>query len=178
MCAGSIDQLFLPENHSKRYKGPPLPPACKVLTSLICGLNHIHSKGLVHGRIKPQNVLISLTQPVTMKWANFGLIDLKIGMVYEHRISNHESIGDELCWIAPEIIKEMDEYEYSSSLSYFLTSKADTWSAGAVFYYYLTKGKHHHNTKDLGAFSSCNRQPIDVSGIKYPTFFLHRFNFC
>jgi len=107
-----------------------------------------------------------------MKWADFGLIDLKIGMVYEHRISNRGSIRDELCWIAPEIIKEMDDYEYSSSLSYFLTSKADIWSAGAVFYYYLTNGKHHHNTKDLGAFSSCKQQAIDVSGIKLPTFFL------
>ena len=134
LCAGSLDQLFLPENHSKRYKGPQLPPACKVLTSLIRGLNHIHSKGLVHGRIKPQNVLISLTQPVTMKWADFGLIDLKIGMVYEHWINKPGSFGDELCWIAPEIIGEMEDYEYSSTLSYFISPKADTWSAGAVFY--------------------------------------------
>jgi len=63
LCDGSLNQLFLPENYPKRYKGTPLPSSDRVITSLIQGLDLIYSKKLVHGRITPQNVLISLTQP-------------------------------------------------------------------------------------------------------------------
>jgi len=69
-----------------------------------------------------------------MKWADFGLIDLKIWSIY---------LLDVKCyWFAPEIIEEMEECTKSSLLSeLMLTPEADIWSAGAVFYYFLTDGK-------------------------------------
>ncbi len=74
LCAGSMDQLFLPENNSRKYKGPPLRRQTKVLLQLAEGLAYIHSNRLVHRDIKPANVLISITDPVSLKWADFGLI--------------------------------------------------------------------------------------------------------
>jgi len=152
-----LDHLFLEDDHPKKYRGPPLPSSDIVLTSLIQGLNYIHSKGLIHIRIKPQNVLISLTQPVVMKWADFGLFDVTIGMINS---SNTKK------WFAPEIIKEIDKKRSNNSrkLSYFTRSMnkaaADVWSTGAVFYYYLTEGKHP--SEDLEV-TSWEHFPPDVS---------------
>lgn len=138
MCAGSLDHLFLEDGDPNKYRGTSLPSPYMVINSLIRGLNYIHSKGLINVRIKPQNVLISLTQPVVMKWADFGLYDMTIGMINS---SNTKK------WFAPEITNKMKDQSDYTHLSDFIRdgmnfAAADVWSAGAVFYYYLTEGKH------------------------------------
>jgi len=94
-----------------------------------------------------------------MKWADFGLFDVTIGMINS---SNTKK------WFAPEIIKRIDKKlsNHSRKLSYLTKSinkkAADVWSAGAVFYYYLTGGKHP--SEDL-EFTSWEHFPRDALSI-------------
>ncbi|KAK4011151.1 hypothetical protein OUZ56_020266 [Daphnia magna] len=75
-CNTSISQLFLKSDDPKKYDGP-MPHHIDALFQLASGLKHIHSQNLVHGNIKPENVLISVRSggkdDITLKWANFGL---------------------------------------------------------------------------------------------------------
>ena len=48
-------------------------PDLQVLHQMASGLAHLHAEGIVHGDIKPENILISLNDPVQMKLADFGI---------------------------------------------------------------------------------------------------------
>lgn len=105
LCAASLDQLFRPEGDPKKYRGPMPPYDLIVLLQLASGLQYIHGSGLIHGDIRPENVLISTgtagsRQRVLLKWADFGL--------YRRNKVNHcdDRFGSH--WLAPEMIDQMD----------------------------------------------------------------------
>jgi len=97
-----------------------------------------------------------------MKWADFGLYDVTIRMINS---SNTKK------WFAPEINKGIRDVDYDNS--YYLSGlhnngknsvAADVWSAGAVFYYYLTKGKHPEDLK-VTSWKQFPREVPSPSGI-------------
>ncbi len=139
LCAGSLDQLFLPDDDPKKYKGPPLPRQMKVLLQLAEGLAYIHSKGLVHRDIKPENVLISIkSEPVTLKWADFGLTkETDEDGFYE--MSGQKGT---LYWMAPEIWTFIIRGRASTTGSNKFTCASDVFSAGCLFFSFLTGGVH------------------------------------
>lgn len=49
------------------------------------GLHHLHQHGVVHGDIKPQNLLVA--KDGTVKIADFGA-----AVVLQHEVANHESL--------------------------------------------------------------------------------------
>jgi len=122
-----LDQLFLNENHRKKYRGNSLPPDGHVLISLIEGLQYIHSQRLVHGRIHDEKVLISSTEPVVVKWGHFGLIK-------DPRAENYNVYAPEMEMYIPEP-SEMDDDTVDGILT--MTKESDIWAAGALFYYFL-----------------------------------------
>lgn len=137
MCEGSLDQLFLPDDDPKKYKGPPFPRQMKVLLQLAEGLAYIHSKGLVHRDIKPENVLISTsTEPVTLKWADFGLTK-ETDECGTYEMSGHKGT---LYWMAPEILAYLNRKVPSGPNRY--TALTDVFSAGCLFFSILTRGIH------------------------------------
>lgn len=127
-----MDQLFFPEDHPERYKGPPLPRALKVLLQLSEGLSYIHSQGLVHRDIKPANVLISCTgaEPITLKWADFGLSK------ETDECGNYEMSGyrGTLYWMAPELIS----YLNNRLIPKCFTASTDVFPLGCLFFKYFT----------------------------------------
>jgi len=137
LCAGSLDQLFLSEDNPRKYRGPPLPRHIKVLLQLANGLAYIHSKGLVHRDIKPGNVLISLTKPTTLKWADFGLTK------ETDERGTYEMSGQRgtLYWMAPEILDYFNQRGPSEPINQF-TTLTDVFSAGCLFFSILTCGIH------------------------------------
>jgi len=139
LCAGSIDQYFLESNED--VTGLVLPSVDQVLTSLIKGMAYIHSEGLVYGKIKPQNVLISArTQPAILQWADFGLVDPELEMI-SHSAETYHWVAPELIFkIGPKIADRNPNVYRPVPFSKVITKEEDVWSLGAVLYFFLSNG--------------------------------------
>lgn len=137
LCAGSLDQLFLSDQDPKKYRGPMPAYDLIVLHQLAAGLYHIHSNGLVHGDVRPENVLISTgtagsRQRVLMKWADFGLC----------REMSDKWIRS--IWMAPEMIDQSEKGRHRNGQrkTRIDTAESDMFSQGCVFFYFLMGGIH------------------------------------
>lgn len=142
LCDGSMNQLFLPDNSAAKYRAM-MPAPEKVLLQLAEGLEYIHSKKIVHRDIKPHNVLFkvdAVNKKITMKWADFGLS--KPFSEYGHFSLSDATGSGTPCWIAPEILEKDSFTAASNNKNPKISFKCDIWSAGCVFFYYLTEGKH------------------------------------
>ena len=133
LCTASLDQLFLDDGHSKKYRGPKLPDNFTVLSQLASGLEHIHLRNFIHRDIKPENVLIHVDsdQKVTMKWADFGLSK----PVNERGTFTLSGLRGTTNWMAPELLRDAATRTRG-------TIKSDVFGEGLVFGYFLTDGKH------------------------------------
>ena len=141
LCSASLNQLFLDESHSKKYRGPQLPDNFTVLFQLASGLKHIHSLKLIHRDIKPENVLIHVDsdEKVTMKWADFGLSK----RVNERGTYTQTKIRGTMDWMAPELLEQLDEETGIAPVEKRRgTVKSDVFSQGLVFGYFISDGKH------------------------------------
>ncbi len=138
LCAGTLKDYC-----EKKYNGPELPPDGLVLYQIANGLHYIHSRNLVHRDVKPDNILISMTTPVQMKLSDFGFVKKTStrGTFQQSGLKGTEK------WMAPEILELVIKMEESSRDSTFKelphgTIQSDTFAAGCVFFYFLTRGKH------------------------------------
>ena len=99
-----------------------------VVLELACGmadgLEHAHEKGLVHGDIKPANVLISdEQQPI--------LLDFHLSRSTADGLQFADWIGGTLPYMAPEQLRSLDTGEA-------VDARSDLFSLGAVLYQMLT----------------------------------------
>jgi len=138
-----MDQEFIPQYDRtfQHFISNIMPFPEDVLLQLAKGLKYIHSKNIVHLDIKPANVLFKTIRykesvKVVFKWADFGLSKL-VREDGQFSITNATGriIGTTF-WIAPEILLGNGVNDSNTSI------KCDIWSAGCVFFYYLTEGKH------------------------------------
>ncbi len=143
-CQASLDQKFLDETNPKKYCGP-IPPEKEVFHQLAKGLAYIHEMGLIHGDLKPENVLIwldSTGEQVVMKWADLGL-SKTVNERGSHSISGPNKGTDN--WYAPEILSikiQKEEIGKDEAAHQRGTVKSDVFSEGLVFGYYLLDGDH------------------------------------
>jgi serine/threonine-protein kinase len=95
----------------------PLGDALGFLTQILLGLSGLHSGGLVHGDIKPDNILLddSRETPI-LKITDFGLLGV-------HRAAEPGQFFGTPAYVAPEVVRTGDVQE-----------PADIYSAGIVFY--------------------------------------------
>ncbi|XP_046460919.1 uncharacterized protein LOC124207482 isoform X1 [Daphnia pulex] len=158
LCAGTLTDYC-----EKKYKGPELPPDGLVLYQIANGLHYIHSRNLVHRDVKPDNILISITTPVQMKLSDFGYVKKT-----SHRGTFTQSglKGTEK-WMAPEILELVIKMEESSdSTSEELphgTIQSDTFAAGCVFFYFLTRGKHPFGNSYKIPGNIVDNNPIELN---------------
>ena len=140
LCDASMNQLFLDEKHAKKYRGPKLPPRFTVLLQLASGLEHIHSLKLIHRDMKPENVLIHVDsdEKVTIKWADFGLSK----PVNERGTFTQTRIRGTMYWMAPELLKQLDDEEKGILEKRRGTVKSDVFAQGLAFGYFMSDGKH------------------------------------
>ena len=132
LCAASLDQHFLPIGDPKKYEGS-IPSDEQFCFQLISGLQYIHENSLIHGSIKPTNILISSRNDPQIKLSDFGLTTTS--RLNEGHTSQR-SIGGFLSsryWLAPELL-ECGQNEP--------TKESDIFAAGSIFFYFLSKGCH------------------------------------
>ncbi|EFX80735.1 hypothetical protein DAPPUDRAFT_243363 [Daphnia pulex] len=144
LCAASLQGFF-----DQDYTGP-MPTNVEVLCQLSRGLDYIHSKGFIYRKVKPQNILISSTTPVVMKWADFGLT--KVTKISDS--STESSSSESLCWMSPEVLSNGDGTCADSK-------ESDIFSAGCVYFYYLTRA-HPFGKKSVVKKNVVEGNPIST----------------
>ena len=130
-----MDQYFLDVNNPSKYNGP-MPSHKMFLFQLTDGLDFIHSKQMAHCDIKPENVLIFSSDDgsAVVKWAGFSRAT-SVGQDGSYILANAQLRGT-LIWMAPELLNQL------RSSSVRGTVLNDVFSAGLLFFSYLTGGVH------------------------------------
>ena len=126
LCTASLANSFLPNDHPKKYR-EPLPAQREDLLQMASGLEYLHSKRIVHGNLKPQNILVSTDQCLTFK------LSADVG-----RSKELLSV-----WMAPELLETV-HYDPRQQMTSKRndTAASDVWSLGCLFFYFLRDGRH------------------------------------
>lgn len=135
LCAGTLADVV-----NETYKGPELSSDMTVLNEIATGLAFIHSKKLVHRDIKPDNILISSNGRI--KLSDFGLCK---ETSTNHTFSVSGPLKGTLFWMAKELL---NVYNNNSIPVVKGSIKSDIFSAGCVFFYFVTRGIHPFGLAD------------------------------
>ncbi|XP_057699395.1 serine/threonine-protein kinase/endoribonuclease IRE1 isoform X2 [Corythoichthys intestinalis] len=129
LCAATVQQYVEdPSNF------PELSPII-LLEQTMCGLSHLHSLNIVHRDLKPRNILLSF--PCTLGKVRALISDFGLCKKIKDGRSSFSLRSGELGtegWMAPELMTTVACNK--------LTTAVDIFSAGCVFYYVLSRGKH------------------------------------
>jgi serine/threonine protein kinase len=141
-----------------------MPMDREVLLQMAQGLEYIHSQGLIHRDVKPENILISCDNPAVIKWADFGM---SRAVVTGSKTFSWSKFQGTDRWLAPELITAPQEKKIKGS------QKCDIFALGCVFFFFLVPGVHpfgdgdNHSTqtniKDdypVNFHGKCNRYQI------------------
>ena len=136
-----------------------MPPDNTVLLHIAKGLHHIHSHRLAHRNIHPKNILIHIcSSNVAIKLADFGLCK-ELTERDSYSVSQ-EHQGRE-CFMAPELLEDLNDGAFSELKGY---SSSDTFSAGCVFFYFLTRGANLFGSGALIVSNIYNGTTVDFEG--------------
>ncbi|KAJ7072065.1 kinase-like domain-containing protein [Mycena amicta] len=95
--------------------------ACHMSDQICCATAFIHSQGITHRDLKPDNILLTTHEPPIVKVADFGvakLVDQQSGL---------KTICGTIHYMAPEIVqRESADPPY--------TNLVDSWSVGAMIF--------------------------------------------
>ena len=101
---------------------------------LVSGVGWMHSKGIAHRDVKPENILLSSTGD--LKLADFGLATL---FSYHNRRKMSKTMCGSPPYTAPEVIAcgKSSEPRSSTSISGYYADQVDVWSCGVVLFVLL-----------------------------------------
>ena len=163
-----------------------MPSDANVLCQIANGIDFLHSKGLAHGQLNPNTILIA--QPLRMKISEFGLsrfirsqtknemsepienqVDLQsrfgamqIDKHFQRQrlksIEDQETTSHPTCWMLPGSWSTATEQNGNEMITPQPTVHGDEFAAGCVFFYFLTKGSH--------PFGSLNMKDSILENIK------------
>ncbi|MBI4749099.1 MAG: protein kinase [Acidobacteria bacterium] len=156
---GSLEDWF------RRYggKAESVGEAVDILTGILNGLEHLHKNGIVHGNLKPSNIMLRRGTP---RLTEFGLVPaIQPDLQNEARLET-------LWYSAPE------------SLGGFFSPQTDLWSAGVIFYRLLAgRLPFPHDNRDELLWAILTQDPdplpriIARSFIKFLKRALHKESF-
>ena len=106
---------------------------CVIFYQVFSGLIYLHQNHIIHGDLKPQNILISSIEnnsEYNEKYAWIKIIDFGTAKIFKKTIIKGDDIVGTLYYIAPEVFSSnYDNYD----------EKSDIWSVGIILYKALTK---------------------------------------
>nr|XP_020745934.1 kinase suppressor of Ras 1 [Odocoileus virginianus texanus] len=101
----------------------------QIAQEIIKGMGYLHAKGIVHKDLKSKNVFYDNGKVVITDFGLFGIS----GVVREGRRENQLKLShDWLCYLAPEIVREMTPGKDEDQLPF--SKAADVYAFGTVWY--------------------------------------------
>ncbi|CAH6785820.1 Ksr1 [Phodopus roborovskii] len=101
----------------------------QIAQEIIKGMGYLHAKGIVHKDLKSKNVFYDNGKVVITDFGLFGIS----GVVREERRENQLKLShDWLCYLAPEIVREMAPGRDEDQLPF--SKAADVYAFGTVWY--------------------------------------------
>ncbi|XP_005349488.1 kinase suppressor of Ras 1 isoform X2 [Microtus ochrogaster] len=101
----------------------------QIAQEIIKGMGYLHAKGIVHKDLKSKNVFYDNGKVVITDFGLFGIS----GVVREERRENQLKLShDWLCYLAPEIVREMIPGRNEDQLPF--SKAADVYAFGTVWY--------------------------------------------
>lgn len=116
-----------------------MPSNQDVLVQMAKGLDYIHSQNLIYRDVKPENVLISETNPAVIKWADFGISRAVIAG--KNYYEQSKFTGTER-WLPNEIINTSESNRLFNFYIVFGSQKCDIFALGCIFFFFLLSGVH------------------------------------
>ncbi len=105
--------------------GGSLPTVLKIISRLCRTLAFLHGEGLVHGDLKPDNIMIrSDGMPVLM---DFGMVTRIWGEESREELETESIVGGTIVYVSPEQIR-----------GEFVDARADLYSLGCILYELIT----------------------------------------
>ncbi|XP_045023640.1 uncharacterized protein LOC116920209 isoform X2 [Daphnia magna] len=165
LCVASLDQLFLESDDPQKYEGP-MPRQIVVFSQLASGLEHIHSKKLIHRDIKPCNILIvkspAKNEEIILKWSDFGLAK----SVNEKGLHSWSGVKGTRTWYAPEVLKKLINGEKAEQEKFWGTVQSDVFVLGLVFGYLFLKGEHLYGSSEKEIHDNIiEKNPVNMQKI-------------
>ena len=106
---------------------------CVIFYQVFSGLIYLHENHIIHGDLKPQNILISSIENNSISNEDYSwikIIDFGTAKIFKKTIIKGDDIVGTLYYIAPEVFSSnYDKYD----------EKSDIWSVGIILYKALTK---------------------------------------
>jgi len=135
--------------------GLPLVQALQVLLGLIQGVEYAHEKGVTHGDIKPENVLIHgvFRDPRTWvpKLTDFGTVGI---IALPVTVDGQPAVVVSPRYASPEHVYGMDHLE----------PRSDIYCLGLLLHYLLT-GQHASNASSVAEAAETVARPVPVAGV-------------
>ena len=152
ICAGTLQDFF-----TGKYEGPEVGDCRSMMNQISRGLNHLHLLEIVHGDLKPSNILISLPNGdlgPALKLADFG---------FSHAFRNKDGSQEFLpaytegwkCPLDPLVVNGKRDLP------------TDIFPLGILFGYIALRGVHPFGTDLDDAIGKMkNREPLVLKDIK------------
>lgn len=102
----------------------------EITRQVLEGVKYIHSQGISHRDLKPDNILIEQDDPVLVKITDFGLAKVQGNGTFM------KTFCGTLAYVAPEVIAGKNNEENEKRNEY--SSLVDMWSMGCLVYVILT----------------------------------------
>lgn len=136
LCRANLEEYIV----GNKYRGPRFPSEKEMLHQLTQGLDHLHNLKIVHGDIKPTNILIFVPLEGAIKQPQIKLSDFKIYKMIEtnkmvqltNTILTSPSGSRGVTVVTPPELYNSNRFG----------SKVDVWALGCIFGYVLSGGKH------------------------------------
>lgn len=104
-------------------------------------LEYIHSVGITHRDVKPDNILIKQKQPLWVTLSDFGLSKL----MEEGGTAGMNTFCGTILYCAPEVFPAHTDYRKRDPKMNRYTSKVDIWSLGCVLYQLMLEQPPHNS---------------------------------
>ncbi|MCB9685254.1 MAG: serine/threonine protein kinase [Alphaproteobacteria bacterium] len=132
--------------------GLPLVPALNVFLKILQGMDYLHGKGIVHGDLKPENVMIEgdFRKPETWvpKVADFGTVALIANPV---EIDGRAAVVATPRYASPEHLYGVDQIE----------TRSDVYCLGLLLHFLLT-GRHASNAQTVREAAERVALPVPI----------------